>query len=157
MNDGRLLLFVLGILIGLALLLCDARRRQHELIHMERMRGSALYRELYAAVLYAREHQLDCARIERSRVVFYGLCPPGVIGEFVLSDRGYRPLSPTRTRALAMVLAEDIPELRAGAHYRLRRYAIYRPNGTRDWGYMYVIRTYYKTALMYERRYARID
>jgi len=108
-------------------------------------------------VLYARKHEIDRVRVERNRIVFYGVCPPVSMGEFILSQRGYRPLNARRTKALVMVLAEDIPLLRSNTHYRLQRYPVIRPNGQKDHGYQYVIRSYYKTALMYERRRVPLD
>ena len=157
MNGGALFFSAIGLAAALILLIYDERRRQHELLAMERMRGSMLYYDLYPLVAYARQHNLDRVQVERSRVVFYGVCPPGRMGEFVLAERGYRPLNARRTLALAQVLAEDIPVLRSGACYRLRRYAVQRPNGRRDNGYQYVICSRYKTALMYERQWAPLD
>ena len=157
MSGWTLFFCVFGLFLSFALLIADEKRRQHELLQMERMRNSMLYYDLYPMVLHARKHDIDQVRIERNRVVFYGVCPPGSMGEFVLSDRGYRPLNPQRIRALVLVLAEDIPLLRSNQHYRLRRYPMFRPNGQKDYGYQYVIRSYYKTALMYERRRVTLD
>lgn len=157
MNGWALLVCAAGLIAAFILLLVDERRRQHELMHMERMRGSMLYYDLYPLVAFARKRDIDRVRVERGRIIFYGVCPPGRMGEFVLSQRGYRPLSAQRIRALAQVLAEDIPILQAGACYTLRRYPVLRPNGQKDYGYQFVIRSQYKTALIYERRRVRLD
>ena len=152
MSGWTLFLLSAGLLAAFGLFMADERRRQHELLRMERMRGSALYYQLYPLVRYARRYSLDRVRVERDRVIFYGVCPPGRIGEFSLSQHGFRPMTAERTRALAQVLAEDLPALQAASHYRLRRYWVARPNGMRDYGYVYEIRSGYKTALMYARQ-----
>lgn len=157
MSGWTLFFCAAGLVLAFILLIADEKRRQHELLSMKRMRSSMLYYDLYPLVAYARKHDLDRVRVERSRIVFYGVCPPGRIGEFVLAERGYRPLNARRTLALTRVLAEDIPLLRSGTCYRLRRYTVQRPNGLRDDGYQYVICSHYKTALMYERQWARLD
>ena len=157
MSGWTLFFCVFGLVLILALLIADEKRRQHELLQMERMRNSMLYYDLYPLVLNARRHDIDRIQIERSRIVFYSVCPPGSMGEFILAQQGYRPLNSVRTRTLAMVLAEDIPLLRSNTHYRLQRYIVIRPNGQKDYGYQYVIRSHYKTALMYERRRVPLD
>lgn len=157
MSGWTLFFCVFGLFLSFALLIIDEKRRQHELLQMERMRNSMLYYDLYPMVLYARKHEIDRVRVERNRIVFYGVCPPVSMGEFILSQRGYRPLNAKRTKALVMVLAEDIPLLRSNTHYRLQRYPVIRPNGQKDHGYQYVIRSYYKTALMYDRRRVPLD
>lgn len=148
---------VAGLIAALILLIADERRHQHELLLMKRMRGSMLYYDLYPLVVYARKHDIDRVMIERNRIVFYGVCPPGRMGEFLLSERRYRPLNIQRTRALVQVLAEDIPALQSPAQYRLRRYTVIRPNGHKDYGYQYTISSRYKTALMYERQRVPLD
>lgn len=157
MSGWTLFFCAFGLVAVLALLIADEKRRQHELLQMERMRSSMLYYELYPLVLFARKHDIDRVQIERNRVVFYGVCPPGSMGEFSLTERNYRPLNEQRTRALMLVLAEDIPILRENGCYRLQRYRVYRPNGKRDDAYQYVIRSRYKTALMYERKRVRVE
>ena len=138
------------------LLVWDERRRQHELLRMERMRASALYYQLYPQVVFARKHQLDRVQIERSRVTFYAICPPGRICDFVMAEHGFRPLSPQRVKALAQVIADDIPELQVNAHYKLRRYRLTRPNGQKGDAYLFTIRSRYKTQLMYARQHVRL-
>ena len=130
----------------------DRRRRQHEQLDKQRMRESMLYYEIYPLVVEARKHQIDRVIIERSRVVFYAVCPPGLLGEYVLTDRGHRPLNELRTWALAQVIAEDVPILQESGCYRLKRYRVTRPNGRKDDAYQFIIRTRYKTELMYARQ-----
>lgn len=152
-------LFLCGALLvsAFVLLIVDERRRQHDLLRMERMRTSALYYDLFPMVQYAREHDIDRLRVERNRVIFYGVRPAGRMCEFILEDWDYRPLDRERTRALAMLLAEDVPILQSRACYQLRRYKVTRPNGIRDDGYLYTIRSDYKTSLIYARSRVRLD
>ena len=146
-------LIIMAALAGAVVLYwSDRRRLQHEQIDKERMRGSMLYDEIYPLVAEAKKHQIDRVLVERSRVVIYTVCPPGLLGEYVLTDRGHRPLNDIRTWALAQVIAEDLPVLQHSACYRLRRYRVMRPNGRRDDAYQFIIRSRYKTELMYARQ-----
>lgn len=155
MGGWTLFLCAVGLLIGFILLAVDSRRRQHELLQMERMRRSPLYYEIYPLVQLARRYPLDRVQVERDGVTFYGICPPGKIGEYRLTDHGFRLLSRERVRALTLVLAEDLPLLQENSHYRLKKYKVMRPNGVMDDAYLYVIRSHYKTALMYKRQRIR--
>ena len=156
MSGWALFFCAVGLAVAIALLV-DERRRQHELLYMERMRNSMLYFDLYPLVVFARKHEIDRVLIERNRIVFYSVCPPGSLGAFILSEHGYRPLNALRTRALAQVLAEDIPVLQENRHYRLRRYFVMRPNGHKDPAYQFTIRSSYKTELMYARQRIWLD
>lgn len=156
MSGWALFLCVLGVVLAIALLVWDHRRRQHERLRMERLRLGPLYGELYPIVADVRRHDLDRVQVERNRVIFYGVCPPGRIGEFVLADHHFPPMSKACTRTLTMLLAEDIPALQEDAHYRLKRYRVERPNGIRDDAYLYIIRSYYKTALMRQREHVQL-
>ena len=149
--SGWTLFFFAAALGALATLWYDYTRRQHERVDQERMRGSMLYYEIYPLVLEARKHEIDHVLIERTRIVFYAVCPPGEIGSFVMSAWGHRPLNPRRTLALAQVIAEDLPVLQDSRCYRLQRYKVTRPNGQKDQAYRFVIRSGYKTELMYAR------
>lgn len=156
MGNGTLFLCAAGLIAAFALLIWDSRRHQHELLQMERMRSSPLYYEIYPLVLHARRFTLDRVLVERDRVIFFSMRPPGKIGEFSIVENGFRPLTKERVRALALVLAEDMPALRENAHYRLKKYRVTRPNGIRDDGYLYIMRTAYKTTLMLKRQRARL-
>ena len=69
-------LFFCTAAIGMLLILwVDHTRRQHERMDKERMRGSMLYYEIYPLVLEARKHEIDHVLIERTRIVFFAVCP----------------------------------------------------------------------------------
>lgn len=156
MSGWALFLCVLLIALAVILLVGEYRYRQHERLRMERLRLGPLYGELYPIVTDVRRHDLDRVQVERDRVVFYGVFPPGRIGEFVLADHGFPPMSRACTRAMALLLAEDIPALQEDAHYRLKRYRVERPNGVKDDVYLYIIRSYHKTALMRQREHVQL-
>ena len=156
MGYGTLFLCAAGLIAAFALLFFDARRHQHELLRMERMRSSPLYYEIYPLVQSARRYVLDRVLVERDRVVFFSMYPPGKIGEFSTTAHNFRPLTRERVRTLTLLLAEDMPALQENAHYRLKKYPVIRPNGIRDDGYIYVMRSNYKTALMLKRQRARL-
>ncbi|MBQ9263063.1 MAG: hypothetical protein IJ189_02495 [Clostridia bacterium] len=145
---------LLGVALAAAViaLLVDYNRRQHEEVYAERMRRSMLYYEIYALVAVAKEHEIDRVQIERNRIVFYAVYPPGKIGEYVLTDHGHRPLNAQRTLALVQALMQDLPVLQENRCYALRRYAVVRPNGQKDYGYQFTIRSHYKTKIMYARQ-----
>jgi hypothetical protein len=150
--SGWTLFFCAAALGMLLVLWVDHSRRQHERIDKERMRGSMLYYEIYPLVLEARKHEIDHVLIERTRIAFFAVCPPGEIGAFVLSEWGHRPLNSRRTLALAQVIADDLPVLQEPRCYRLKRYRVTRPNGQKDDAYQFIIRSGYKTELMYARQ-----
>ena len=149
--SGWTLFFCAAALGMLIIVGIDYSRRQHEQMDRERMRGSMLYYEISPLVAEARKHEIDHVLIERTRVVFYAVCPPGEIGSFVLSEWGHRPLNPRRTLALAQVIADDLPVLQQSHCYRLQTYKVTRPNGQKDQAYRFIIRSGYKTELMYAR------
>ncbi|MBQ4075021.1 MAG: hypothetical protein IJD39_07460 [Clostridia bacterium] len=148
MNGWAFFFFAALLMTGISLLISDAVRRQHELKQMERMRRSRMYYDLYPLVQYARRHNIDRVQIERTRIIFYAVSPPGKMGQFVLEEMKYRPLSPRHTRALTLVLAEDLAPLQEKKWYRLKKYYVMRPNGIRDEAYQYIITPRYKTALV---------
>ena len=150
--DGWALLFGVMLACGGLLLWSDHRRRQHEQVYKERMRGSMLYNEIYPLIAEAQKRQIDRVLVERNRVVIYTVFPPGMLGEYVLTDSGHRPLNQYRTWALTEVIAEDLPALRLSRCYRLKRYRVMRPNGINDNAYMFIIRSAYKTELLAARQ-----
>ena len=111
-----------------------------------------LYNEIYPLVTEAQQRQIDRVLVERNRVVIYTVFPPGMLGEYVLTDSGHRPLNEYRTWALAEVIADDLPALRQSRCYRLKRYRVLRPNGKKDSAYMFIIRSAYKSELLYARQ-----
>ena len=145
-------LFLCAAALGMLLILWfDRSRRQHEEMDKERMRHSMLYYEVYPLVLEARKYDIDRVQIERTRIVFFSVCPRGDIGAYVLSECGQRPPSARGTRALAQVIADDLPVLQESQCYRLRRYKVMRPTGQKDDAYQFIIRSGYKTEIMYAR------
>lgn len=145
-------LLLLAAVAVVALFLWDRSRRQHEEIYKQRMRGSMLYYEIYPLIVEAKKHDLDRVIIERGRVAFYAVCPPGEVGSYQFRDGGHRPLNPHRVWALAQLIADEVPLLNEKGCYRLKRYVITRPNGQKDDAYQFIIRTGYKTDLMYARQ-----
>ncbi len=148
---GWPLFFGVALAAAVIALLVDSNRRRHEEMYAQRMRRSALYYEIYSLVSEARKHEIDRVQIERSRIVFYAVYPPGKIGEYVMFDHGHRMLNAQRTLALVQSVMEDLPVLQDTRCYRLQRYTVTRPNGKKDYGYQFIIRSHYKTRLMYAR------
>ena len=150
---GGWTLFLCAAIIGaLIIIASDWNRRRHEQVYMERMRRSMLFYEIFPLIAEARQHDIDRVQIERSRIVFYAVCPPGEVGSYVLSERGHRPLNPQRVWALTQAVAEELPVLREGRCYRLKRYTVMRPNGKKDDAYQFIIRNAYKAQCLYARQ-----
>ena len=150
--DGWTLIFCVMLAVAGLLFWSDHRRRQHEQVYRERMRGSMLYNEIYPLVAEAQKRQIDRVLVERTRVVIYTVFPPGMLGEYVLTDSGHRPLNEYRTWALTEVIAEDLPALQLSRCYQLKRYRVMRPNGKKDSAYMFIIRNAYKNELLCARQ-----
>lgn len=128
------------------------RERQKELYRMEALRASRLYKDIYPLIQQASTRDLDQVRVERDRVSFTLVYPPGTLGVFDLRQAGHWQMSRIRTRVLAEVIAEDIFILQDRGKYSLRRYRVIRPNGAMDYSYVYTIHSHYKDAILAARR-----
>ena len=152
MSSLAYMALALALIAAVYLLSHYQRERQKELYRMEALRSSRLYKEIYPLILRAAARDLDQVRIERERITFTLVCPPGTLGVFELCQCGHRQMSRTRTRVMAEVIAEDIEILRDRGKYGLMRYRITRANGSVDYGYVDTIRSPYKDAVMEARR-----
>ena len=148
---------VLCFIASMALLIGERVRRAHQELAMKRMRESAMYAELYDLILYAQRYDLDEIRIERDRISFFSMIPPGCIGVFELSVSGYRYMNARKVHALSQVLALDLAQLQSARQYRLRRYKVMRPNGQMDNAYVYTARSGYKAKVLAKRRNVLTD
>jgi len=156
MGGWAFFFFAAAIVTGASLLISDLVRRQHELDYMIKLRNSDMYRDFYPMIQYVRRHHLDRVQIEKTRIFFYGLNPPGVLDCFVLADWNYKPLTDRQMRALTLVLAEDIDPLQEKEWYRLKQFKIERPNGRKDVAYRYIITYKYKAQLLSARNRVRL-
>lgn len=154
LDGGRLFLdqiawplFIVCAVLGVALLLKEVSRVQKERLMMTKLRNSHFYARLYPTVRAARRQTLDQVRVERSSVKFISLIPTGRLSEYAFANDSFRILSGHRTRALAEVLGEDIPVLNSH-RYSLHRYLIVRPNGSKEYGYVYTLRALYKAQVL---------
>ena len=152
MNGWMFAGMVLCFTASMALFAIERIRRAHQELAMKRMRESALYAELYELILYAQRYDLDEIRIERDRISFFSMIPPGCIGVFDLTLGGYRYLNKRKVQALAHVLSVDLPQLQSSRQYRLKRYRVMRPNGQMDDAYVYTARSAYKARVVTRRR-----
>ncbi len=133
---------------ALTLLIREHIQENHLLIAMRKMRGSTLYADLYGLVDSIRGKEIEEIRIQRGKVSFFGIYPPGRIGEFDFSQHGYSYLNDEKVYALAQVLAFDIPQLQSAKDYKLEKYRLERPNGTKDDAYAFIVRPEYKKKVM---------
>lgn len=157
MNGWGIALVTVCLLGAVALLVWERSRRAHQELAMQRMRNSQMYADLYQLVQIAQQHDLDEVRIERDRITFFGMFPPGCIGVFNLTLGGYRYMNARRVLALTQVLALDLPQLQYDRNYRLRKFKVMRPNGMLDDAYVYTARSAYKARILYARKHVALD
>ncbi len=143
---------VAALIAGILLLVRYHREREKELYRIEALRNNRVYKDMSPLVQRAAARDLDQVRIERDRIVFTLVSPPGILGVYELRQCGHTQMSRTRTRVMAELLAEDIDLLRDRSKYSLTRYRITRANGSIDYGYVYTIRSPYKDKVMEARR-----
>ena len=143
---------VIALISGILLLIHYKREREKELRRIEALRQMQVYRDMLPLVQRAASRDLDQVRIERDRIVFTLVSPPGTLGIYELQQCGHSQMSRTRTRVMTELLAEDIDLLRDRTKYNLIRYRIIRANGSMDYGYLYTIRSPYKDKIMEARR-----
>lgn len=149
-----LALFALLAALAAAFFLLSAyyRERQKELYRMEALRASRLYKDIYPLIQQASTRDLDQVRVERDRITFTLVYPPGTLGVFELRQAGHLQMSRIRTRVMAEVIAEDILILQDPGKYSMTRYRVIRPNGTKDYSYIYTIHSHYKDSIMAAHR-----
>ena len=133
---------------ALTLLIRAHIRENHQLIAMRRMRGSSLYADLYGMVDSIRGREIEEIRVQRGKVSFFGIYPPGRIGEFDFAQHGHSYLNDERVYALVQVLAFDIPQLQSARDYKLEKFRLERPNGIKDDAYAFIVRPEYKKKVM---------
>jgi len=143
---------VAALIGGILLLMHYRREREKEQYRIEVLRDKPVYRDMLPLVRRAATRDLDQVRIERDRIVFTLVSPPGTLGIYELRQSGHSQMSRTRTRVMTELLAEDIDLLRDRSKYSLTRYRIFRANGSVDYGYVYTIRSPYKDKVMEARR-----
>ena len=130
------------VIAALVLMVLEKRRTSKQILAMHKMRGSRMYADIYRQVVEkARSEDIEELRVERDRVVVIGVWPRTRIAEFDLKEDGYQLLSGDRVRALANVLALDIPQLDSVRYYEFDRIQLERPSGDKDYAYLYVIRS----------------
>ena len=156
MGGWAFFFFAAAIVTGASLLISDLVRRQHELDYMIKLRNSDMYRDFYPIIQSVRKRDLDRVMIEKNRILFYGVNPPGVLECFVLGEWNYQPLTDRQIRALTLLLAEDIDPLKEKEWYRLKQYKSERANGKKDLAYRYTITHKYKAQLLAARSRVRL-
>ncbi|MBR4503330.1 MAG: hypothetical protein IKP22_15815 [Clostridia bacterium] len=130
------------VIAALVLMFLEKRRSSKQILAMHKMRGSRMYADIYHQVVEkARGEDIEELRVERDRVVVIGVWPRTRIAEFDLNRNGYQLMSGDKVRALANVLALDLPQLDSVRDYEFDRIQLERPSGDKDYAYMFVIRS----------------
>ncbi|MBO2515692.1 MAG: hypothetical protein CW338_00250 [Clostridiales bacterium] len=133
---------------AVALLAVSSRRKQKELMRVQKLKGSPFYRELSPYVRYVRHRALDQILIERDQIIFKGMNPPEVLCRFSLSDRHMRFMDKGKLWSMVQLLSNEIPDLRDPKRYRLRSYKVTRANGEKDKAWEYIARAGYKSYVL---------
>ena len=142
-------LLMIAALMGAFLAYCLGRAQQsHDLIYKQRLRHSELFAQIYPLIERAKASDLERVQIERTRVSFYSVYPPGIIGEFSLTDTSWSPMDERKLWAMTQAIADDLPILLENKCYRLSHMRVQRPNGIWDSMYHYDINMGYKTELI---------
>ncbi len=147
LDIGILALLVAGLLAAVFLYASDRRSMRLEAVRLEKMRNSAMYRELHDIVLRCRRRYVEQVCIRQECVEFLMLLPSGRRVVFSLEGRGYRALSPQRQLTLSLLLGQDLPVLDDRSRYVLRKAKKPLPNGETAVEYVYTMKTIYKDAL----------
>ena len=97
-------------LAGLGILIWQRNESAHQLVAMRRMRGSDMYAAFYPVLQAALEKGIDEVRIEKERVTFMGIIPPGKSAEFDFVAEGFRCPDRYRLQVLTQLIALDAEE-----------------------------------------------
>jgi len=133
--------------------LLDRRREDWQL---QRLRESALYRQLKAQVQAISHHDIDEVRIECSGILITSVSPAHTLMSFSFKQNGNSLRNDTFTWMYAQLLAMDFPLLAHRPAYKLERYKVYRLNGKPERAYAYIMRRGYKDYLLAERAPAQL-
>ena len=141
------------VIAALVLMFLERRRSSKQILAMHKMRGSRMYADIYHQVVEkARDADIEELRVERDRIVVISVWPRTRIAEFDLNKNGYQILSGEKVRALANVLALDLPQLESVRDYEFDRIQLERPSGDKDYAYLFVIRSAAKKRITEMRR-----
>ncbi len=147
-----LMICVLLFLAGLSILIWQRTRYAHQLAAMRRLRESELYAAFYPVLQSAMEKGIDEVRIEKERITFMGIIPPGKSAEFVFTAEGFRCPDRGRLEAMTQLIALDAEDLQSEKYFALSTYRVIRPNGDVERAYVYSARQGYRQA--FKRRAA---
>ncbi len=148
----------LCVIAAVLLIWFDHKRTSVQILAMRKMRGSPLYAEIYHCVVEkVKDIDIEEIRVERDRVVVIGVYPRMKAAEFDLTGRGHRFLNNEKVLALANVLALDLPRLQSVKDYEFSRIQLERPNGDRDYSYLYVMRSAAKKKITEAHRQMSYD
>ena len=157
MRDSVWIICLIMAAAALVLWWKDRSSNRHLILCMRRMRGSRFYAALYPTVEKMRSMDIDEVRVERNRVTFFSIYPPGKVAEFTMDTRGFGSLDNEHAYALAQVLAMDLPQLQSGRDYDFRCYKTMRPNGTKDDTYVFTAKKHYKQSVLAAHRQMNYD
>lgn len=150
MNWLWLTLCAVFFLAGLGILIWQRIESAHQLVAMRKMRGGEMYAAFYPVLMEALDKGIDEVRIEKERVTFMGIEPPGKSAEFNFMQEGFRCPDTSRLETLTLLIALDAEDLQSERNFALHRYQVMRPNGDVEKAYVYSARQGYRAA--YKRR-----
>gem|GEM_PF-3057497 len=132
---------------AICLIVHDRRETQLEHLRLRKMRGEAMYREVYAKLLCLRRRGLEVLEISEEAIYFRYFRPDVWEERYDFVQHGFKRLSQSRVHTLALLAETDYEELRDPERYKLRRKISRRANGSKAIRYAFIIRPDYKDIL----------
>lgn len=125
----------------------DWHETQVEQLRLKKMRGEEMYRQIYEILQYARKRKLEKMVISENQITFFYFQPEKTERQFVFAHKGFKYLNQTRLHTLALLIETDHAVLKDKKKYHFMRRTITKPNGTKTFVYIYVIKSSYKDAI----------
>jgi hypothetical protein len=122
---------------------CKFKRRNDAKL-MKYMRNSRLYTDLLKQMHNVSNYAIGEILIENNGVKAVSIAPSHTLINYSFKSNGNPCRNCSIARITALLLAQDFKLLQDGSAYHFKRYRIYRPNGTKEYGYRYTMNRRYK-------------
>ena len=154
MREMGIFMLILAVAVVLVFLLWEEKRQAGlREVRVQKMRGGKMYAMLYPVIKHCRKLYIEQVRISQQEISIspaFQLEKPVV---FRFEEQGFYPLTEEQAYALCMIVQEDLEMLKNKKRYRFGRQRITRPNGQKEYIYMYTINSDFKSAV--HRAYSR--
>ena len=155
-NSLALIGIVLCGISAAAMLIYCARIEHNENSQLNRLRGTAAYKQLKAELSFLSQKDIDEVRIECSGITVTSVCPAHIVLRHRFKQNGNSLRNDSFTKLYAELIAQDFPFLTKKSTYKVYPYKVYRANGKTERAYAFIMRRAYKDYLLYERSMAEL-